>query len=225
MIIDFQSNGGGGGGKIETTLTATENGTYTPESGYVYKKAVVNVQGKEEVSLSVTENGSYEPAEGKVYSAVTVDVPTYDNCLRLEVSGDTIDSFIGITNVTKVITPTGLTSLPDGFFGNCAELVTLIVSEGVESIGTQLAGNDESLKLIDLPSTLTDVVNNSFQYVLGTPDVIIRATTPPTAPRLAILNTIGALYVPDESVSLYKETQPWMRIEENIYPLSEYPTE
>lgn len=225
MIIDFQSSGGGGGGKVEIVLNATENGTYTPNEGFVYKKAVVNVPLKPEVGLSVTENGTYTPEEGKVYSGVTVNVPTYDNCLKLEISGDTLyGEYVNIAKVTKVIIPTGLKSLPEQFFANCEDLETVIVNDGLEEIPKMFAAYCENLQLLDFPSTVTTVNNLAFYYLSGNPDVILRATVPPTAGVDALCENIGALYVPDESVEAYKIAHFWQQIADRIYPLSDYPS-
>ena len=61
------------------TLTATENGSYRPESGVDgWDRVTVEVPERVPVTepLSVTANGSYEPAEGvDGFSDVTVSVP------------------------------------------------------------------------------------------------------------------------------------------------------
>ena len=60
--------------KTETTLTATDNDTYTPPTGSVYSSVTVNVPQTTVTSLSVTENGTYTAPSGTAYSPVTVDV-------------------------------------------------------------------------------------------------------------------------------------------------------
>ena len=64
--------------KSETSLSATGNGTYTPDEGTVYNKVTVNVpsDAKAEESLTITANGTYTPDEGKVYNKVTANIPS-----------------------------------------------------------------------------------------------------------------------------------------------------
>ena len=64
--------------KSETSLSATGNGTYTPDDGTVYNKVTVNVpsDAKTEESLTITANGTYTPDDGKVYNKVTANVPS-----------------------------------------------------------------------------------------------------------------------------------------------------
>ena len=64
--------------KSETSLSATGNGTYTPDDGTVYNKVTVNVpsDAKTEESLTITANGTYTPDDGKVYNKVTANIPS-----------------------------------------------------------------------------------------------------------------------------------------------------
>ena len=64
--------------KSETSLSATGNGTYTPDDGTVYNKVTVSVpsDAKTEESLTITANGTYTPDDGKVYNKVTANIPS-----------------------------------------------------------------------------------------------------------------------------------------------------
>lgn len=68
MALDLKSfaigkaNGGGGGGITVEKLTATENGTYTAESGKAFNPVVVDVP-EPTGSIEITENGTYDVTE------------------------------------------------------------------------------------------------------------------------------------------------------------------
>ena len=77
----FEEATEGGGGDITLVdLTATANGTYTPDAGKAYKKAIVNVPSEakpeQEKTASITTNGTtvVTPDAGKALSKVTVMV-------------------------------------------------------------------------------------------------------------------------------------------------------
>lgn len=62
-------------------LNVTENGTYTPPTGKMYKKAVVDVPSQAPVltTLNATENGTYTPEQGyDGFDRVVVDIPAKD---------------------------------------------------------------------------------------------------------------------------------------------------
>jgi len=86
-------------------LNVTENGTYTPPSGKMYKKAVVDVPSQEPVltTLNATENGTYTPEQGyDGFSSATVNVPAtpLDNLSVTENGTYTPTSGHGFNKVT-----------------------------------------------------------------------------------------------------------------------------
>lgn len=78
-------------------LNVTENGTYTPPSGKMYKKAVVDVPSQEPVlgGISIYSNGTYTPEQG---------MDGFDNVL-VAVPSTTLDNLSVTENGTY--TPTG----------------------------------------------------------------------------------------------------------------------
>ena len=105
--------------------------------------------------------------------------------------------------------------------------VVHIKFKGLTNLGDySLYGSSNSygfINTIDLPSSITSIGNDILGYSQCN-YIIIRSSNPPS------LGTDNAwvddegyptiIYVPDESVSLYKETAGWS--EKIIYPLSEY---
>lgn len=61
--------------KEEIELSATENNTYTPETGQVYKKVTVSVPVPELIELTITDTTvtEYVAPDGKAYNKVTIE--------------------------------------------------------------------------------------------------------------------------------------------------------
>lgn len=93
-------------------LSVTENGTYTPPSGKMYKKAVVDVPSQAPVltTLNATENGTYTPEQGyDGFSSATVNVPAtpLDNLSVTENGTYTPTSGHGFNEVTVDVAGSG----------------------------------------------------------------------------------------------------------------------
>lgn len=72
----LRTSGGGGGGDITLdTLSVSENGTYTPQTGHAYKKAIVSVPVPTIDTLTVSQNGTYTATSGHAYGEAVVSVP------------------------------------------------------------------------------------------------------------------------------------------------------
>lgn len=115
--------------------------------------------------------------------------------------------------INELKLPMTLKEIEEKSIFDCNELTELRVPEGVTSIGGNCIYSCEKLNFIELPSTLEkigglslrDVRNEDKQY-----KVICHAAYPPQATgALCVLNNKGTLYVPQESVELYKITPNW----------------
>ena len=102
----------------------------------------------------------------------------------------------------------------------------LVVPEGCTDIAMQLIAYNTVLELVDLPSTLVTLgtgINRqgSLQFRL-----ICRAITPPIFDGAWWDNSNKgkpiAIYVPDESVAIYKTASGWSKSSSLILPLSTY---
>ena len=74
---------------------------------------------------------------------------------------------------------------------------------------------------IDFPDTITTL--DSFAYnAKGLKTLIFRSVNPPSFSRGGQINISCPIYVPNESVDLYKTVEGWSRYADRIKPLSEY---
>lgn len=135
-------------------------------------------------------------------------------------------AFNRCTSLIEITLPASLTSIGDGAFGSCSSLTRVINLENtkVTSIGTSSFYGCSSLAEIALPDTLTSIGSQSFQGCSSLQYIRIEATTPPTLKSTnAIPSKIGAIYVPDESVSAYQAATNWSNYASKIKGISEMP--
>ena len=123
---------------------------------------------------------------------------------------------------------------------NSASITSITFNQCVKEINdetfTAISGDKGywNLTYVDLPDSLEEIGWNAFHTryngICRLKTVIIRATTPPTLSSWETgtavdgytFSTQGGLkiYVPDESVDLYKNAERWFRYTDRIYPLS-----
>ena len=118
---------------------------------------------------------------------------------------------------------TQVTSVGNGAFYRCSSLAKIDLPASITSIGNSAFGNCSSLAKIDLPASLTSIGNYVFQYCTKLKTMTVNANTPPTLGSGAIPSTIGAIYVPDESVAAYQAATNWSSFASKIKGISEMP--
>ncbi|MBR4131112.1 MAG: leucine-rich repeat domain-containing protein [Bacteroidaceae bacterium] len=125
---------------------------------------------------------------------------------RVKIKEGTVEiatnAFYGYTNLTSITTPNSLNNIRSNAFENCSGLNSITLSEGA--------------KLID---------NKAFSGCPELKEIYCYATQPPTIVVSALdgVNVSSAtLYVPEESIDLYKATIPWSRFG-NIVAMQEEP--
>ena len=110
-------------------------------------------------------------------------------------------------------------------FAYCTGLVDVRFWEGVEELGDNCIGYCQSVRLIDFPSTIKSLGQMFLRYSIDKNKgiVICRAATPPALSSYNSRIRAVALYVPDDSLELYRADNNMTRfISANIRPLSEY---
>ena len=77
---------------------------------------------------------------------------------------------------------------------------------------------------VDIPENVTSIGSYAFYGCKSLQYIRIEATTPPTlSSTTAIPSTIGAIYVPDESVAAYQAATNWSSFASKIKGISEMP--
>ena len=119
---------------------------------------------------------------------------------------------------------TGVRYLNNAFM-SCPELIEAKFWEGLERCDDNLIRNSSKIKLVDFPSTIKDLGQMWLSHDMRKNNgiVICRAKNPPKMFRYNVFVDAIALYVPDESVALYKANENMTKfISKNILPLSKY---
>ena len=110
-------------------------------------------------------------------------------------------------------------------FSYCTGLVDVRFWEGVEDLGDNCIGYCPSVRIVDFPSTIRYLGQQFLRYPMNKNKgvVICRAKTPPGIHSYSTNINALVLYVPDESLELYRADNNMTRyISTNIRPLSEY---
>lgn len=123
--------------------------------------------------------------------------------------------------------------LPRDFLADCRNLSYCKISEGWKRFIANGLRDNPLLKTIDLPTTFTEIGNNSMTTCPNLETLIVRATSVPTLASTSgtygclagskIASGEGYIYVPDASVDAYKAATNWATYAAQIKPLSELP--
>ncbi|MBO4577271.1 MAG: leucine-rich repeat protein, partial [Paludibacteraceae bacterium] len=96
-------------------------------------------------------------------------------------------------------------------FEECTALESVIIPEGITSLGDYTFNNCTSLEGIDLPSTMTSLGSYCFGGCSGMDSIVSRATTPPTAngSTFGIGDDAIRVYVPVSAIAAYQSAEGW----------------
>jgi hypothetical protein len=141
--------------------------------------------------------------------------------------------FESCTNLKEIIVPCPSNkTISRAMFYNDTKLEKVIIQEGVTTIVGTSFYNNNSLKYLELPSTLMGFTAysgqnyNTFFEVPSSCKAICKAIVPPTVPVTAGLNVFNRshlhFYVPDNSLNDYKAANGWNGITSRIHPISDY---
>ena len=159
------------------------------------------------------------------------------------------DHFLIYNNsVEKIILPSTVKTISEGEpFGRCFKLKELVLNEGLETIGGSAVQYCPALKRVIIPSTVKTI--GSFAFYKSTPtayvesdspqnenlmpdvyaanyngqyEVFIRCVNPPALDSASAFNGASCIYVPAESVDIYKEAPVWKTA--SLAPIKPFPS-
>lgn len=184
-------------------------------------------------------NGDIVSAETDATSAITRnEVSAYSaTCVSAEI-GDTVTSIGGSTfngfnnlssvtigtnvttinvyafnrcsGLTEVVIPDSVTYIGGSAFDNCKSISSITLSNNITQIGMGAFRSCLSLQNIVIPSSVTSIEGQAFLFDSSLTAITVNATTPPTLGSDVFLETGNCpIYVPCESVELYKQASGW----------------
>ena len=121
-------------------------------------------------------------------------------------------AFYSCTSLKEVSLPESITKLEKNVFGLCKKLESVVLPPHINEIPMAMFYKCESLHSVTIPADVTSIVMTAFMGCTKLEEVTCLATTPPTADPAAFITLLTnqiSLYVPDESVDLYKAAPVW----------------
>lgn len=193
-----------------TTVTIPETVTSIGIASFNECNALEHI----DIPSSVTTIGNYAFLSDKSLIYNVGDLPTSLTSIGTQL-------FYGCSKVYGELSLPNLKALGNNCFNGTA--ITKFLNFGEITILPEAGvSSGELVLLANLPTTLTEIkvrgVNTRIKVL------IVRAITPPSLASggLPLVQFIGKIYVPGNSVESYKQASEWINYAEKIFPLSEY---
>ena len=139
------------------------------------------------------------------YGVTSISIPekvTY-NSTEYSVTSIGNDAFKDCSSLTSITIPNSVTSIGERAFYSCSSLTSITIPNSITSIGERAFSYCSSLTSITIPNSVTSIGERVFSYCPSLTSISIEATTPPTLNGW--LGYGGMIYIPDNTLSAYKE--------------------
>lgn len=178
----------------------------------------------------VSDNASYCSINGVLFDIDKTKLFIYpegkrgaytipDGVISIEYS-----AFTDCINLTAITIPNSVARIEDYAFNECTGLTSVTMGDSVTSIGYATFYKCQGLTSIELPSGISNIGDWAFAECSGLKSITCKAITPPTCTNHSFkgdyssLYASATLYVPAESVDVYKAADTWKEFT-NILPI------
>ena len=137
---------------------------------------------------------------------------------------DGVLNFFAPAGLTTYSIPNNVTEIGGYAFWYCDGLTSITIPDSVTKIRNCAFWCCSSLTSITIPDSVTEIEHKTFSYCSGLTSVFCERTTPPTAIFWDYWETFNdnasdrKIYVPRESVNLYKAADGWKEYADAIEP-------
>lgn len=185
------------------------------------QNAILSQLKKDNVDCPITllkENGN-EIKELKIPELVTsIGFGAFYNCKGLTsvsihngVTSIGESAFENCSNITSVSIPNSVTSIGGRAFYNCAGLTSLVLPYDLSIIKKQAFYGCANLEAVTIPASVEYIFQEAFAGCNNIQQVNALPKIPPFMFANSFSNYDATLKVPDSSIDLYKNSDPWSR--------------
>lgn len=120
-------------------------------------------------------------------------------------------AFFHCSSLTSVTLPNSLGTIEEALFSGCSSLVSVNIPNSVTEIGKRAFEGCESLTSLIIGNSVTLIGMTAFNWCSSLTSVYSLSQTPPEIDTSGFFECRSScvLYVPSESISLYKNQYPW----------------
>ena len=149
---------------------------------------------------------------------------SYCNSLTSVTFGDNVttlgdSAFVECDSLISVTIPDSVTTIGASAFSYCSSLTSVALSDSVTTIGGMAFSDCENLTSVTIGNGVTTIGAYAFAWCYSLTNVYCKATTPP-ASGIDVFDdnkNDRIIYVPTESVEIYKTAENWINYADSIY--------
>ena len=121
-------------------------------------------------------------------------------------------------NLTSVTIGNSVTSIGEDAFSDCISLTSVTIPNSVTLIGSMAFYECSNLTSVTIGNSVSSIGSMAFGYCSSLTKVYCKPIVPPTLDnRIFSVSDIPMIYVPEESVYIYKKSESWYRYSGCIY--------
>ena len=133
------------------------------------------------------------------------------------VTGIGAEAFRQCNGLTSIIIPNSAKYIDESAFSACTSLTSILIPSSVTSIGTAAFTRCTGLTSIEIPDSVKSIGNYAFYGCSALTFIICLSNKPYTVYNVTFENTNNCpIYVPSESVDIYKVNSSWKHYSDRI---------
>lgn len=195
----------------KATVTYIEYREYNNNGSLISTNERYNYTNKYTGDVIIPETVTYN---GQSYTVTAIGTYAFANCwpmtsISIPNSVTSIESyaFYNCSGIKSITLPNNLISIGEHAFYNCSSWSYITIPNSLETIGKQAFRGCSKMVNLVIGSSVTSIGSSAFDSC-PLSSIACLATTPPAASGFPNTST-AKLYVPKESVELYRTTTGW----------------